>query len=138
MPSSTIPNKIETTVAKTATLATKLAGKISGGEVFALIGPLGAGKTTFVQHLAKSLHYKGKVTSPTFVLMQTYAGKTNTKKPIFINHLDLYRLEKEIDIVHSGLTEQWGAPHTVTLIEWADKAPNLLPKNTTTIFFKTL
>lgn len=120
-------------------LAQTLAKEIKGGEVFALIGPLGAGKTTFVQHLAKALGVKSKITSPTFVLMQTYRGKiTNKSQPLFIHHLDLYRLTGAKEVVESGLTEYWGNSDSITLIEWADKALELLPNNTTTVNFYPL
>ena len=130
---------IQTTVQESEKLAKRLARVIKGGETFALIGPLGAGKTTFTQHLAKALGVKSKITSPTFVLMQTYEGKKfKDSGPLFIHHLDLYRLAGAKEIMESGLTEYWGNPDSVTLIEWADKAVELLPKHTTTINFSPL
>lgn len=120
-------------------LAQKIAGTIKGGEVFALIGPLGAGKTTFVKHLALMLSYKKAVTSPTFTLLQTYQGKNpKSGTTLYIHHLDLYRTADIAEVISSGLTEQWGSPDSITLIEWADKIPELLPKNTTPIFFTPL
>lgn len=131
-----MPKSITTTVAETEKLAQTIAKSITGGEIFALIGPLGAGKTTFAKHLAKALGYVGRVSSPTFVLLQTYTG-TNPKNKtrLFIHHLDLYRIENASEAVQSGITEQWGDPHSITLVEWADKAPSLIPKNAITIYF---
>lgn len=128
---------ITTTVKDTEYLANAIAKTITGGEVFALIGPLGSGKTTFTKHLAKALGYKGRVSSPTFVLLQTYPCKNpiNNQK-LFIHHLDLYRVEDASEAVQSGITEQWGLPQSVTVVEWADKAPSLIPKNAITIYFK--
>ncbi len=130
---------IFSTVQQAQKLAKQLAKNIKGGEVFALIGPLGAGKTTFVQHFAKELGVKTKVTSPTFVLMQTYkAKKPKNFQPLVIHHLDLYRLQDSQEVLNSGLTEFWASPGSITLIEWADKARALLPKSTITINFYPL
>jgi tRNA threonylcarbamoyladenosine biosynthesis protein TsaE len=125
----------QTTVASCQSLAKDIAKGITGGEVFALIGHLGAGKTTFVSFLAKALGAKEQVSSPTFVLMQTYKGKTTSIQPLYIHHLDLYRIDSPEEVIQSGLTEHWGDVNSITLIEWADKAPSLLPKNTITINF---
>ncbi len=126
-----------TTVKNTEALAKTIAKTVTGGEVFALIGPLGAGKTTFTKHLAKALGYAGRVSSPTFVLLQTYPCKNpKNNGTLFIHHLDLYRIEDASEAIQSGITEQWGAANSVTIVEWADKAPSLIPKNAITIHFK--
>lgn len=131
--------KITTIIEDADKLAKTIAPTIRGGEVFALTGGLGAGKTTFTKHLAKALGYNGRVTSPTFVLHQTYKGKNPTNKAtLFIHHLDLYRLENGEEAVQSGLTEQWGQPNSVTIIEWADKAPEIIPKKAIKIHFEQI
>lgn len=130
---------ITTTVADSEKLALQIAKTIKGGEIFALIGPLGSGKTTFAKHLAKALEYSGRVSSPTFVLLQTYTCKNpKDKTKLLMHHLDLYRLENTSEAVQSGITEQWGDPNSITLIEWADKTPSIIPKNSVTIHFKSL
>jgi tRNA threonylcarbamoyladenosine biosynthesis protein TsaE len=91
-----------------------------------------------VKHLAKLLSYSGHVTSPTFTLLQTYKGKTSAGSPLYIHHLDLYRLESAEEALLSGIVEPWGEPNSVSLIEWADKETNLLPKNTIGITFTPL
>lgn len=131
--------KLTTTVENAESLAKTIASTITGGEVFALTGGLGAGKTTFAKHLAKALGYKGRVTSPTFILNQTYTGKNPSNNArLFIHHLDLYRLENADEVVQSGLTEHWGQPNSITIIEWADKAPKIIPKNAIAIHFQSL
>ncbi len=119
--------------------AKNIADHIQGGEVFALIGPLGSGKTTLVKHLAKQLHYKKNVTSPTFSLCNIYkAQHPHTKKPLFIQHLDVYRLNNETELLQSGLAENWGEPNSITCIEWADKIKNILPPHTIFIHCNSL
>ena len=71
-------------------LAKTIAKSLKGGEIFALIGTLGAGKTTFVKALAKELKIRHKVTSPTFALMHCFPLKLKGSKMDFY-HLDLYR-----------------------------------------------
>ncbi len=130
MPKS--PTLLTTTLPQVAEFAQTISSQIHGGATLALIGPLGSGKTTFTQHLLQALGYSGSVSSPTFVLMQEYEIP---KRSLHIEHFDLYRLESETEIVQSGLTEHWGSPETVSIIEWADKAKRLLPKNTIYIHF---
>lgn len=116
--------------------ASKLAKTVKGGEVLALEGPLGSGKTTFTQYLAKALKSKQKVTSPTFTLLQPIDIKLPNKTIGILYHLDLYRIKNFQDAEQLGLTEFWGRPNTVTVIEWADKIKKHLPKKTLKIQFK--
>ncbi len=101
-----------------------------GGEVLALIGPLGAGKTRFVQGLAKGLEVSERyINSPTFILLQCYEGRL----PLY--HIDLYRLEKAVELEALGLEEFiWG--EGVAAVEWADKGPDLFPSARLTITFE--
>jgi len=103
--------------------------QLRGGEVLALTGPLGSGKTTFTQFLAKYLGITTTVTSPTFVIMNRYEGKLNNKQ-IFFFHLDLYRVHNFEEVKALGITEAWGRPDTITVIEWADKIDQSLPQST--------
>jgi tRNA threonylcarbamoyladenosine biosynthesis protein TsaE len=115
--------------------AKEIAKIIKGGEIFALIGPLGSGKTTFAQALGRELKIKQKITSPTFILLQAFPFKSKTKKELWMYHLDLYRTKNFREVKALGLLEVWGRPDTITLIEWADKIKKYLPKNTTIIKF---
>lgn len=117
-------------------LAKNTAKNLRGGEIFALIGTLGAGKTTFVKYLGKELKLKHKVTSPTFALMHNFEAKVGTKKKtVLIWHLDLYRTKNFKEVKALGITETWGHPETITIIEWADKIKKYLPAKTQTIEF---
>lgn len=102
----------------------------AGGEVLALIGPLGAGKTRFVQGLAKGLEVAERyITSPTFILLQCYEGRL----PLY--HIDLYRMEKEAEMEALGL-EEFLEGDGVSAVEWADKGLAILPPSRLTITFR--
>jgi len=116
-------------------LAKDVARQLKGGEIFALVGPLGSGKTTFVKAIGKTLKIRDKITSPTFILLQGYETKIRSKK-IMLFHLDLYRTKNYKEVKALGLNEFWGKPNTLTFIEWADKIKKYLPKKTTTINFR--
>jgi tRNA threonylcarbamoyladenosine biosynthesis protein TsaE len=113
-----------------------LAKSLKGGEIFALIGPLGSGKTTFVKALGRELKIRQKITSPTFILLQAFPFKLRAKKGIWLYHLDLYRTKNFKEVKALGLLEVWGRPDTVTLIEWADKIKKYLPEKSKIIKFK--
>ncbi len=94
------------------------------GDVLALCGDLGAGKTHFVKGLAAGLGSEIAVTSPTFTLIHEYAGG---RLPLY--HFDFYRLEEEDEALKIGLDEYLDGDG-VCVIEWADKFPALLPAHT--------
>jgi len=110
----------------------RVADKIGGkGAIIALIGNLGAGKTTFTQGFASGLGIKKRIISPTFILMRKYED---------FYHVDLYRLEDDVEkeVTNLGLTDIWGKNGNVVLIEWAEKIEGILPKDTIRIEFETL
>ena len=108
---------------QTAALAEKLAGIIQPGTVICLNGDLGAGKTLFVQNLARALGVQGEVTSPTFNLMNVYEGRMN------IFHFDLYRLEQEYELEEIGFYDYADEPDGLVVIEWAEKFADCLPED---------
>jgi hypothetical protein len=116
--------------AATCRLMTDVAAVIEPGDVIALSGDLGAGKTTFARALIRYLASDDsiEVPSPTFTLTQTYA------LPRFaVVHADLYRLSGSAELAELGLDD---APDgAVTLIEWPDRAAGLLPANRLDIAF---
>ena len=102
-------------------LGRELAEELNGGEVVALCGELGAGKTELVKGLAAGLGYHGMVTSPTFNLLHEYRGGR-----LVVFHFDLFRVEQAEEIVDLGwdeLMEEGG----VLAVEWAERYPHLLP-----------
>ncbi len=113
--------------------------KTKGKEasVVALEGDLGAGKTTFVQAVARAMEVKEHVTSPTFTIMQSY----KTEHPVFskLVHIDAYRLEGEIkDTI--GFEDVQRNPSAIIFIEWPKNILQLLisPKDVRTLIFKTV
>lgn len=101
-------------------LAASLAPLLRPGDVFALNGTLGAGKTRFVQGVAHALGVEAEVTSPTFSIHVVYAGE------IPLNHFDLYRLEDESELEDIGYWETLESDG-VSFIEWAGKFPHADP-----------
>lgn len=100
------------------------AADLAGGEVFALHGVLGAGKTQLAKGLARGLGYRGDVTSPTFTMVHEYLGG---RLPMY--HIDLYRIANEKEAIDIGL-EEYLPSDGVTLIEWPDRIASLLPAQT--------
>jgi len=89
-------------------------------DIVALIGPLGAGKTTLIQGIAEGIGVKDYVTSPTFIIINEYQGHL----PFY--HVDLYRLDEVKDIEDLGI-EEYFKRGGVCVIEWAEKLKDLLP-----------
>ncbi len=93
----------------------RLAAALAGGDAVALIGDLGAGKTTLVSGLVAALGGPAAA-SPTFSLVNEYPGGR-----LVVWHIDLYRIEREAELRELGLDDMLGNRRGVTLVEWADK-----------------
>ena len=104
----------------TQAIGSKLGEIIKPGDVILIIGELGAGKTCFVQGLARGLGVEENISSPSFVLLRQYNGRL----PLY--HVDLYRLEKLPEIADLGLDDYFYS-EGVSVIEWANRALELLP-----------
>jgi tRNA threonylcarbamoyladenosine biosynthesis protein TsaE len=120
---------------ETCAIAKAIGQSLSGGEVLALYGDLGAGKTAFTQGLASGLEIKEKVNSPTFVIIKVYDSK---KRKLKLCHIDAYRLENEKNLLDIGVENYLNQAQTVMVIEWADRVEKILPKDTIKIFFSNL
>jgi tRNA threonylcarbamoyladenosine biosynthesis protein TsaE len=99
----------------TARAGAALAALVRGGDAIALVGELGAGKTTLVAGLARALG-AGAASSPTFSLVNEYP-----EGRLVVWHVDLYRIEREAELAELGLEELLGDPRGVCLIEWAER-----------------
>lgn len=95
-----------------------LAKTLTGGEILLLSGPLGAGKTTLLQGLAAGLGVRGRVSSPTYVVVQSYRAKQGAIRAL--THVDLYRLTPS-EVLGLGLGELAGQPDRVMAIEWPQR-----------------
>ncbi len=111
-------------------LAKKLVEDVQAGDCFALHGDLGAGKSFLARAMMCALGVTDEaLPSPTFAIIQEYDANTGLK----VAHMDWYRLEDVMDVDNLGVTDFFTAPW-VSLIEWSERAPELLPKGTTHIY----
>jgi len=102
-------------------LAAEFARTLAPGNVVALAGELGSGKTTFVRAVVRELHGHDRgVASPTFVFWHRYPGKPP------IEHLDLYRIEGPAEAAELGLEESFDLG-SIVLVEWPERLPALIP-----------
>lgn len=115
---------------QTFELGRDYAAQLRAGDVLALDGDLGAGKTQFIKGVAAGLGHDGAVTSPTFTLVHEYTGG---RLPLF--HFDFYRLESGDEALRIGLDDYLGA-NGVLAIEWAGKFPEVLPAATRWLRFR--
>ena len=110
--------------ARTRRLAARLGRVLQVGDVIALSGPLGAGKTTFVQGLAEGLGVPAErhVASPTFALVNEHPGRVD------LVHVDFYRIRSPAELPELGIEEAYD--RAATAIEWAERFPDWLPEDT--------
>lgn len=120
----------------TQNLGEEFAQSLKSGAVIALHGNLGAGKTTFVQGLARGLGVTKNIISPTFIIMRTYELENDSFKNFY--HVDLYRIETEHDVEGLGLLELMNDPENIVVIEWPEKIGKLLPEKRIDIYFEYL
>lgn len=109
--------------AATRAFGLELGGCAHPGQIIALVGTLGAGKTTLAAAITAGTGSNAAVTSPTFTLVHEYRGG---QLPVF--HLDFYRLESEHELIGLGWDDLLDA-HGLILVEWADLYPEALPSN---------
>ena len=120
-------------VEETWELARRLAADLGPGDVVCLDGDLGAGKTTFVQGLAAALGVRGRVTSPTFCLVQEHGSEDGR----LLVHMDLYRLSSEDDVLAIGW-EDYLSRGAILAVEWPERAGSLIPADATRVSFARL
>lgn len=115
---------------KTEALKTKL---IRLATILALRGDLGSGKTTFTQGFLRGLGVKGRVNSPTFVLMKRFKLKNRRFKNAY--HIDCYRVKKSSELLSLGLKEIFSNSENIVLIEWPERISRILPKRRINLVF---
>lgn len=117
-------NKIITTSPEeTIEFAKKIGAVLKKGDVIAYKGGLGAGKTTFTRGLAMGAGLEDEVYSPTFALINEYAGDVN------IYHFDMYRIENTDDLETTGFFD-YPMEDSIFVIEWSENIIDALPENT--------
>jgi len=110
----------------TRQVARAMGATLRRGDVVALYGDLGAGKTQFVKGLCEALLVRDLVTSPTFVILNRYTGVEGGGGELLIFHFDLYRVENEEEMYDLGY-EEFLFGNGICVIEWADRLQSLLP-----------
>ena len=108
--------------AQTERLGERVAGVLRGGEVLALFGPMGMGKTAFTRGLARGLGVRGEVSSPTFALIHEHAGKI----PLY--HFDMFRVTSWDDLYSTGFFD-YLETGGVLVIEWSENIEGALPED---------
>jgi len=106
---------------ETVRVGEELAGELREGDVVALVGELGTGKTTLVKGIAQGLFVREAVISPSFILARTYQGR------VPLHHLDAYRVTDPEELQEVGLTELLPPEEGITVVEWADRVAELIP-----------
>jgi tRNA threonylcarbamoyladenosine biosynthesis protein TsaE len=121
---------ISNSPAETEEIARRLAEEMVPGSMLALKGELGSGKTLFTQGLVAGLESDAAVTSPTFTIVHEYQGG---RLPVY--HFDFFRLENQESAVQLGL-EDYFFSGGVSVVEWADRFPELIPEQARWISFE--
>lgn len=126
-----IVEKTSSSPEETKRFGRKLAEDLKKGDIVALIGPLGSGKTCLTQGICAGLGIKELVTSPSFVIINQYTGK------FWVYHFDLYRLENKKELIDLGY-EEFFYDRGVCIVEWAEKIRELLPKRRIEIYLEII
>lgn len=106
---------------ETERAAADFAGTLKGGEVIAMYGDLGAGKTAFVRGMARAIGISSHITSPTFTIVNEYEGRL----PLY--HFDVYRISDPEELYEIGYDEYIGSDG-ICVIEWAELIEDILPE----------
>ena len=117
----------------TKLFAKDFAKNLKPGQTVLLFGEMGAGKTTFTKSVIQNLGFNGVVTSPTFTLVNQYKAKDFT-----IFHFDMYRLEDITEAFEIGLDEMLLDKNAIKIVEWPEKATDILPKDALKLSIKVL
>ena len=115
---------------ETRAFGLELAETLAAGDVVALIGDLGTGKTALTRYIAEGLGVKARITSPTFTIVKEYA---DGRLPLY--HFDVYRVSDEDELFNIGIDEYFYG-EGVCVVEWADLILGILPENTKFIYLE--
>lgn len=120
---------------ETFDLGLRFAAELKPGDVVALFGDLGAGKTEFIKGICSYFIVDELVNSPTFTIMNQYSGIWDDIE-IPILHIDLYRIKKSNELKEIGFDEIIFSKDSIKLVEWADKAFGILPPDSYSVNIK--
>ena len=117
---------VKESAAETEQLGERIGSLLKGGEVLALFGPMGMGKTALTRGIAKGLGSQDPVSSPTFALVHEYSGRV----PLF--HFDMFRVTSFDDLYSTGFFDYMDGGG-VLVIEWSENIENALPADRVSI-----
>jgi tRNA threonylcarbamoyladenosine biosynthesis protein TsaE len=120
---------------QTRRVGARLGMLLSGGDVIALEGNLGTGKTVMAQGIGIGWGATTSLISPTFVIIRRH---TRNQDDDYFYHVDLYRIASLVEAEHLGLTELLGNPRAVCVVEWAEHAAELFPEETLWVTMRVL
>jgi len=120
---------------QTRRVGARLGMLLDGGDVIALEGNLGTGKTVLAQGIGIGWGATTALISPTFILIRRH---TRNQDNDFFYHIDLYRIASLAEAEDLGLGETLGDPKSVCVVEWAERATNLFPEETLWITLRVL
>jgi tRNA threonylcarbamoyladenosine biosynthesis protein TsaE len=121
---------------ETKRLGEKIGANLKPGDLLACFGQLGGGKTTFLQGVAKALGIKERILSPTFILMRQYELPYQKRGIERFYHWDWYRICGEKEALAAGFGENLLDPKAVVAVEWAENAPQALPRKRIEVHFE--
>lgn len=120
------------TLAEIDAAAQQFLQQINGQKVIAFKGDMGAGKTTFIHALCNALGVTSSISSPTFSIINVYDSPGGV-----LYHLDLYRLKNEEEAIRAGVEDCFYSGN-ICLVEWPERAPGILPVDTTFVHIKAV
>jgi tRNA threonylcarbamoyladenosine biosynthesis protein TsaE len=127
MKSSVFNKHVVNGLEETRNLSLLLSKQLKGGDIILFFGNLGAGKTTFIQFLAKNLGVTSQINSPTFNILKLYKVKNNSNIKT-ICHIDAYRLSSGKDLLDLGISEIIADKNNILIVEWAEKVLDVFSK----------
>lgn len=136
MPANPSLDVISHSAGSTRRVGERLGRRLRGGDIVLLSGDLGAGKTTFAQGIAAGLGVTGSVASPTFTLINEYAGRA-AGGAVTLAHIDLFRLAGA-GVATLGLDDYLEATDVICVVEWPQMAPDAWPSTALIVDFTVL
>lgn len=123
---------------ETFEIGANFSSRLQAGDVIAFYGELGAGKTEFIKGICQGMNVEEIVSSPTYTIINQYAGEDRRRRAVDIYHIDLYRIENAGELIEVGLSEFLADGNSIKLIEWAENAEAILPAERYDIYFVAL
>ncbi|MDO9575881.1 MAG: tRNA (adenosine(37)-N6)-threonylcarbamoyltransferase complex ATPase subunit type 1 TsaE [bacterium] len=121
---------------ETKTFGKEIGKGLSKGDIVALFGELGAGKTVLVKGICEGLGITEGVKSPSFTIVREYISQKPRQSANKVYHIDLYRITDPSTILVQEIYEYLRERNGICIIEWADRIEDILPSDTTKIYLK--